>query len=146
MSSYPSQVYWPYKVMRCHVHCHFVGCNAKLLACKRIPYRPLYTTMCLYLCMWPCSLTENISECRLVYHTQVISIRYEVNRAIEPIKPLQTSALELFVYHCALYLWNVNYTTCAPTPPGVQWFTCIRYLASRELMQAGTSIFWHQGS
>ena len=30
-------------------------------------------------------------------------------------------------------------------PPGVQWFTRICYLASRELMQAGTSIFGIKG-
>jgi len=38
----------------------------------------LYTQLCActkQLCMWPCSLTESISECRLFYPTQVFSVR-----------------------------------------------------------------------
>jgi len=38
----------------------------------------LYTLLCAcnkHLCMWPCNLTENFSECRLFYTTEVFSVR-----------------------------------------------------------------------
>ena len=85
-------------------------------------------------------------------------------KSIEQLNPTK-SQHQYIIY--ALYLWNVNHTTCTD-PPGVQWFTricylwkqahleailkwsqycelnspnALQYLSSRELMQASTSIF-----
>ena len=84
-----------------HVHCHLVWRNAKLFCCfspwKKaalrfqcilksnlraktvtelgISHYTLLRACTEQLCKWPCRLTENISECRLVDRTQVFSIR-----------------------------------------------------------------------
>ena len=70
-----------------------IGPYTLLLACTR------------QLCVWPHSLTENIRNCRLVYHTQVSNIRYEVNRAIAD------WSQQISSQHCTLY------TMCAQTLP-----------------------------
>ena len=102
----------------------------------------------MYVTMQPHQEYQRMQTC--LPHSCLASDMKSIER-LNPIKPQQTSALELFVYHCVLYmyLWNVNYTTCAPTASGVQWFTricylastelcrqALQYLASRELMQA----------
>ena len=56
--------------------------NELLIQCKS-----LYTLLhaCTkQLCTWPCNLTENISECILLYPTQVFNVRQEVNKATAP--------------------------------------------------------------
>jgi len=84
-----------------HVHHHFVWHHAKLFycfsPCKKAGFRfqcilksilhekttnelltSFYTLLCActkQLCTWPCSLTENVSECRLFYPAQLFSVR-----------------------------------------------------------------------
>ena len=101
---------WAGGVGQDHVHCHFVWRNAKSFYCFSPWKKAALRFQCILksnlhaktvtklgishytplracteqLCKWPCRLTENISECRLVDRTQVFSIRLEVNKAIEP--------------------------------------------------------------
>ena len=56
--------------------------NELLIQCKSLYTLPHACTK--QLCTWPCSLTENISECRLLYPTQVFNVRQEVNKATAP--------------------------------------------------------------
>ena len=76
------------------------------------------------------------------YPTQVFSIGQEVNRAVAPqCAPgnFSTGAVTILplphlVYHCTLYLWNVNFTTCAQSlstfPGNASWkCLCLSYMA-----------------
>ena len=92
--------------------------------CKRIKYRILYTTMYLYCAVMYVTMQpyrEYISECRFVDHTQVFSIRSEVNRAIEPHQTavnfsIQVVASLLLPYSPCIALYtipmDINSTTC----------------------------------
>ena len=73
------------------------------------------------LCTCRCSLTENISECRLFYHTQVFSVRYKVSRATTPqhtMANFSTRAVSILlllhtscISRCTI-LCNVNLIKC----------------------------------
>jgi len=136
---------WAGGVGQDHVHHHFVWRNAKLFYCfsswekdglhfqctlKNIYHeqttKELFISLCTLqcactkqLCTCRCSFTENISERRLFYPTQVFSIRHKVSRATTP---QQTSALEMLVFCCfcmatscisrCTILCNVNLIKC----------------------------------
>ena len=107
----------------------------------------LYATTCLYL--YVTSLTKNIRECRLVYHDQVISIRLEVNRAIDPhwsLPNLSTRAVTSLILPCILLytiLWNVNYTTCAWTLFDPPWLKALHVILAAILVGSKTIVqFW----
>jgi len=119
------------------VHCDFVWCNVRsfyyfswtfnaswrssMKDREQIAYKLLYSSMCLY---W--------ANADLSTALKMLSIRWEVNGAnashCAPIS-FSTRAVTillfriLLVYHCALYLWNVNFTTCSWTLLYHTWTT-----------------------
>jgi len=90
--------------------------------------------------MYVTSLTENIWECRLIYHDQVISIRLEVNRALDPhwsLPNLSTRAVTSLLHPCILLytiLWNVNYTTFTWTLSDLPWLKALHVILAAILV------------
>jgi len=93
------------------------------------------------LCMWPCSLTENVRECRLFYPTHYLASRKKSIEQLRPSVPRQTSALELLVvycfrtlllYPCPLYYGMLNfiiYTWSLSYPPDQRSYEYINNLS-----------------
>jgi len=139
------------------MHHHFAWRNAKSFCCfslwERLGYafntswrvssmkRLRTNCLCLYtllhactkrLCTWSCSLTENVSECRLSTWLKCLASGKKSIEQLRPSVPRQTSALELLVvycfrillvYPCALYcgmlILSRAHGAC-PIPPGYQ--------------------------